>query len=178
MRPRLSSRRVHHPQGWWPTEMNRSGTVSDTRIGVSCCVCTGGDIRTCRISGQCGGDAQPAWWRGAAVAGVRRSACADSAVSQAKPVTMLARWNSPPRLMSLGDWPKPAPARAMVSEHGHGGTGAVQTEAVLRRPARTVGHWPARRRAARRTPGLPQDCVPCRHRWGGWAHRAFRAGSR
>jgi hypothetical protein len=27
---------------------------------------------------------------------------------------MLARWNSPPRLMSLGDWPKPALARAMV----------------------------------------------------------------
>jgi len=35
-------------------------------------------------------------------------------VSQAKPVMMLARWNSPPRLMSLGDWAKPAPARAMV----------------------------------------------------------------
>jgi hypothetical protein len=31
-------------------------------------------------------------------------------VSQAKPVMMLARWNNPPRLMSLGDWPKPAPA--------------------------------------------------------------------
>ena len=59
-------------------------------------------------------NAQPAWWRDAEVVGVRRSACADRAVSQARPVMMLARWNSPPRLMSLGDWPKPALARAMV----------------------------------------------------------------
>jgi hypothetical protein len=55
-----------------------------------------------------------AWWRGAAVAGVRRSACADRTVTQVKPLMMLARWNSPPRLTSRGDWPKPAPARAMV----------------------------------------------------------------
>jgi hypothetical protein len=27
---------------------------------------------------------------------------------------MLARWNSPPRPLSLGDWPKPAPARGMA----------------------------------------------------------------
>jgi hypothetical protein len=35
-------------------------------------------------------------------------------VSQAKPVMMLARWNSPPRLTRRGDWPKPAAASAMV----------------------------------------------------------------
>jgi hypothetical protein len=46
--------------------------------------------------------------------GVRRGARADKAVSQAKPVMMLARWNSPPRRTNRGDWPKPAPARAMV----------------------------------------------------------------
>jgi len=28
---------------------------------------------------------------------------------------MLARWNSPPRLTSRGDWLKPAEARAMVA---------------------------------------------------------------
>jgi hypothetical protein len=37
------------------------------------------------------------------VVGVRRSACADKAVNQAKPVMMLMRWNSPPRLTSRGD---------------------------------------------------------------------------
>jgi hypothetical protein len=50
----------------------------------------------------------------AGMVGVRRSARADKAVSQAKPVMMLARWNSPPRRTNRGDWPKPAPARAMV----------------------------------------------------------------
>jgi len=54
-------------------------------------------------------------WRGDAVVGVRRSARADRAVSQARPVMMLARWNSPPRLTSRGDWPKPAPARVMAA---------------------------------------------------------------
>jgi hypothetical protein len=33
----------------------------------------------------------------------RVSACADRAVSQPKPVTMLARWNNPARLTSRGD---------------------------------------------------------------------------
>jgi pimeloyl-ACP methyl ester carboxylesterase len=39
----------------------------------------------------------------AEAAGVRVSAWADRAVSQPKPVTMLARWNNPARLTSRGD---------------------------------------------------------------------------
>src|SRR6202035_5386496 len=39
----------------------------------------------------------------------------DRAVSQPKPAMMLIRWNRPPRLTSRGDWPKPAPARAMLA---------------------------------------------------------------
>jgi len=49
------------------------------------------------------------------VAGTRWSARADRAVSQPKPLMMLARWNSPPRWTSRGDWPKPAAASAMVA---------------------------------------------------------------
>src|SRR5947207_13962722 len=56
------------------------------------------------------------WWSGAVrVAGACRSARADRAVSQAKPVTMLARWNSPPRSTRRGDWLKPAVASAMAA---------------------------------------------------------------
>ena len=39
----------------------------------------------------------------------------DRAVSQPKPVTMLARWNNPARLTSRGDWLKPAPNSAVVA---------------------------------------------------------------
>jgi hypothetical protein len=55
------------------------------------------------------------YWFGALAGGACRSSRADRAVSQPKPVMMLARWNSPPRLTSRGDWPKPAAARAMVA---------------------------------------------------------------
>ncbi len=55
------------------------------------------------------------YWFGAVAGGACRSARTDSAVSQVKPVMMLARWNSPPIFTSRGDWPKPAAARAMVA---------------------------------------------------------------
>lgn len=52
---------------------------------------------------------------GAVAAGSCRSARTDRTVSRVKPVMMLARWNSPARCTSRGDWPKPAAARAMVA---------------------------------------------------------------
>src|SRR5277367_2000842 len=62
------------------------------------------------------------------------SACADRAVSQPKPVTMLARWNNPARLTSRGDWLKPAPASAVAAS-------MVVAVAALYRPN---PRWPAR----------------------------------
>lgn len=67
-------------------------------------------------------------------AGACASACADRAVSQPKPVTMLARWKNPARLTSRGDWLKPAPASAVVAS-------MVVAVAAQYRPNR---RWPVR----------------------------------
>ncbi len=76
-------------------------------------VCSGGNIKRDLLPGgrhrpgQAGAQLAPA--------GARRSARADRDVSQARAVMMLARWNSPPRSTSRGDWPKPAVARAKAA---------------------------------------------------------------
>ena len=120
-----------------------------------CNAALGASARFCRISDGLG-NAQPAWWHGAVVAGVL-SACADRAVSQAKPVMMLARWNSPPRLTSLGDWPKPAPARVIVV--------SMVTAVPLPRPAIRASAGPGRGVAGRcRAPAVRTGCLRLRHR--------------